>query len=71
MFAVARTYGAHCEPALNVVSPWHAFAIFCECVKEKRPVSVVSVTDCNMRAIYDTHSGRTALTLFGNQSITE
>ncbi len=51
MFALARNYGPY--PALNVLSGWFAWKVFCESVVEGRNVAVVSVTDCVMRCEYN------------------
>ncbi len=43
MFAVARNYGVY--PCLNIVNPWLAFEIVCECLRDGTPVSVKPIVE--------------------------
>lgn len=51
MFAIAYTFGQH--PALNVVSGWICWEVFCRAIVNNQCVSVVAVNDYTMRASYD------------------
>ena len=53
-YAVARNYGENTPPALNVLSGWLAWEVFCECVKTRRPINVQLVDTSNgfFRASY-------------------